>query len=332
MGVSFISFDYGQPDAEEIHGMKFYKTFRLDEGLRIFRFVYPRLFRYWRALSNANADIYYQRCAGMLTGLTAFFCKTHGRKLLFAAAHDTDFLPGRELINNPRDRMLYHYGLKRADKIVVQTHRQKDLLTSAYNLDSLVIPNCLEPPYEYNDSEKDIILWVSTLRRWKRPEIFLELASKLTEFKFVMIGGKASGEDKLYEMIKSRACDIKNLEFLGFVPFDRVGKYFDRARLFVNTSTEEGFPNTFLQAFSRGIPVITFFDPDDCIHDHRLGITVNSAEELMRSVRRFMCNETRLEEIGRRSKGYFTNTHSVEVVAELYVKAFKRLIKNEISR
>ncbi len=326
MDVSFISFDYGQTDAEEIHGMKFYKTFRLDEGLRIFRFVYPRLFRYWRALSNANADIYYQRCAGMITGLTAFFCKTHGRKFIFAGGHDTDFIPGKEIINNPRDRILYHYGLRRADRVIVQSKTQKNLLKSNYGLDGVVVRNCMVSPKETNGIKKDVILWVSTLRSWKRPEIFLEIAKKLSAMRFVMIGGGASGEDALYKKIEKLAAQIDNVDFLGFVPFDKIDVYFERTLIFVNTSIQEGFPNTFLQSLSRGIPVATFFDPDDCINKHGIGIVAKSFDEMLEGISNAMDDRKALDDMAQRAKAYFMENHSVERILPEYIKLFEQCL------
>ena len=58
------------------------------------------------------------------------------------------------------------------------------------------------------------------------------------------------------------------------------GALFDRAKIFLNTSSIEGFPNTFLQAWIRGVPVVTFFDPDSLVQRLQLGTVANSVDEM----------------------------------------------------
>ena len=44
---------------------------------------------------------------------------------------------------------------------------------------------------------------------------------------------------------------LPNVTMLGPVRYRDTGALFDRARIFLNTSSIEGFPNTFLQAWIR---------------------------------------------------------------------------------
>jgi hypothetical protein len=65
--VSMISGDFGQEDGIVVDGIQVWKTYNRDEGLPVLRFLYPRMYRSWRALKVANADIYFQSCAGVMT-------------------------------------------------------------------------------------------------------------------------------------------------------------------------------------------------------------------------------------------------------------------------
>ena len=56
--------------------------------------------------------------------------------------------------------------------------------------------------------------------------------------------------------------------------------HFDGAALFVNTSVGEGFPNTFLQAWSRGMPTVSFFDPQVEFDGQPVGIVAPDADAM----------------------------------------------------
>ena len=53
--------------------------------------------------------------------------------------------------------------------------------------------------------------------------------------------------DLLHRM-RVRVAILSNLELYEDVPWNKIDTYFSNARVFVNTSTHEGFPNTFVQA------------------------------------------------------------------------------------
>ncbi len=137
--------------------------------------------------------------------------------------------------------------------------------------------NCYAMPTKRSPDGGDrYILWVSTIRKLKRAELFLDLAQALPNYQFRMIGGPGDDEAALFESIKARASAMANVQFLGFVPFSRTEEQFDQATLFVNTSDSEGFPNTFLQAWARGIPTVSFVDAGARLDGKPIGRRVSS--------------------------------------------------------
>ena len=88
-----------------------------------------------------------------------------------------------------------------------------------------------------------------------------------------------------YTNIKKAAFKIKNLKFLGFVPHEKINRYYQESSFLVNTSPSEGFPNTFLEAWGNSIPIITLgFDPDEIICKYKLGLHVKDFNELITNV------------------------------------------------
>src|SRR3954469_7235686 len=84
--VSMICLDFGQPQGAVVDGIPVYKTFPPDAGIPVLRFLHPRLTSIWNALGEADADVYYQRSAGMLTAVMAQFCRRHGKRSIYAGA------------------------------------------------------------------------------------------------------------------------------------------------------------------------------------------------------------------------------------------------------
>lgn len=315
--VSYISLDYGQEEGIHIGGIKIYKSFKPNDGLFGIRFFYPRLWKIWKALRKADAHIYYVRCATFLVGIVAIFCKFYKKKFIYAGAHVTDFIPNQLRLATKRDLLLYKYGLRHADSIIAQSNDQKRLLLKHFGLRSKVITNFF--PHEairLPDSQRKFILWVSTIRTWKRPIQFIRLAKSFPCEEFVMIGGPTSTVNNyLFNDIKRCAIRVKNLRFLGFQPFEVTENYFDRSKIFVNTSQYEGFPNTFLQAWCRGIPVISYVDPDNVIQKNALGLVVHSEQDLQHKL--WTCLSESMPESGPILE-YFKRKHSYKVIEDYY--------------
>ena len=321
--VTVITLDCGQAKYTEYDGVKVIHTFKENQGVSGLRFFYPRLYEIIKALYIADADIYYVRCAGYLTGVVALFGRLFRKKVVFAAGHDTDFIPGNYLISLRRDKWLHKIGLKLVSQIIVQSTQQLKLLKNNFYKDGMVIRNfSMLPVNEVSYKERKTILWVSTMRDWKRPMLFLELAKLHPGKSFVMIGGPDAKNNALYEDVKQAAGKLANLDFKGFQPIEKTEKYFDQCAVFVNTSKCEGFPNTFIQAWRRGIPCLSFFDPDGVIEKFGLGEVADEKEDFFVKLNNA---EVMSKENSKRIIEYYQQNHS-EVVLSSYLSLFKTML------
>jgi glycosyltransferase involved in cell wall biosynthesis len=326
--VSMVVGDYGQQDGSVWSGVQTFKASRPREGIPVLRFLHPRWTKLVAALRRAAADIYYVSPAGTQVGQVALWARRNGRRVILRVASDADCDPARLLISFWRDRKLYEYGLRRADAILAQSVNQQELLRRNYGLDSSVVASLLDVPDSTLPlSERDIcVLWVSNIQRLKRPEVFLELAQRLPTLPASMVGGPQPKTRQLFEQVRIAASHVSNVTFHGPLPYRATQGLFDRARVFVNTSEVEGFPNTFLQAWARGIPVVSFFDPDGVIQREGLGKAVASVEEMAAAVRRLAVDPQLWGEASARCLAYAARRYDEDRAVTPYLEVLRRLM------
>jgi glycosyltransferase involved in cell wall biosynthesis len=325
--VSMISHDYGQEEGVVVDGVRVHRMYAPNAGIRIVRFVHPRLTSLWSALKRADADIYYQRTAACATGFLAAFCRANGKKSVFAGASDVDFMPGQESITFARDRWIFAYGVRNVDAIFAQNPCQQENALRHYGRDSVLIPNCYRAPEGARADPRGYVLWVANVRSQKRPQYLIELARRLPQHRFVMVGGSDSDRRSLEyaDAIRAQAAQLPNVEVNKFIPFHEAEKLFDGARVVLNTSTYEGFPNTFLQAWARGAPIVSFVDTGSRHRGKPVYEMARDMDHATRQLDRLMTDDVAWHAASARVLEHFRERHSVDSVVDLYEREFQRL-------
>lgn len=326
--VSMICHDYGQPPRAVIDGITVFRAHAPDAGLPGLRYFHPRLTSIWQAMRAADADLYYQRAAGMLTAVVAAFCRRHGRRSIYAGASDPDFIPGRQDIRFTRDRWLFEQGLARVDGVVVQNAAQQRNCLEHYGRTAMLIPSCYELPPDARPVSGRTVLWVGRMRPGKRAELFFELARRLPEHPFIIVGGAGgeAGDAAYFETLRATAAPLPNVEFTGFLPLARVEPYFDQAAVFVNTSDNEGVPNTFLQAWARGIPTVAFVDTGARLGGEPVYHIASDLDDMAAEVRRLLGDPGHHARAAARCRRHFADTHAPASVLAQYEHLFDGLL------
>jgi glycosyltransferase involved in cell wall biosynthesis len=325
--VSMVVADYGQPDGAAWDGIRTYKAYRPQAGIPVLRFIHPRWTGLWAAMKRARADIYYTSCAGALLGQVVLFARLHGAKVIFRIASNSDCDPAALLIRYWRDKRLYRYGLRRADLVLAQTPGQQQALLKNFRRESRVVASMTDtngrrPGFE----ERDIsVLWVGNIRALKRQELLLEAARKLPALQFHIIGGPMPGSENLYEQVRAAALQLPNVHFHGPIPYQEVGTFYERARVFVGTSEIEGFPNTYLQAWGRGTPVVAFLDPEHLIARNGMGRAVTSVAQMCAQIVALSDDRQAWEIASQRSREYMDNRFNLTRMTAPYIEALSNL-------
>jgi len=267
-------------------------------------------------LRRIKPDIIYQRVACAYTGIAALYAKYSNCRMVWHIAHDDDVSKKWDIVRHYWDRRLIEYGIRNSDAIVAQTSQQSELLRANYNreVDAVVRNFHPVPTPPIKGKQATTVVWVANLKPWKRPELFVSLAKDLRDLqnvKFVMVGADLS-KDKANEIaLRQSMAGCDNIEYLGGLGQEEVNQLLDRSDIFVNTSVEEGFANTFIQSWMRKVPVISLsVNPDNIFDDSMLGYFAGDYKTMVSRVRTLIVDRERREEMGNYAREYAIREHS----------------------
>jgi glycosyltransferase involved in cell wall biosynthesis len=292
----------------------------------------------WSALAEADAAVYVYRSGLPTLGVTELFCRAHRRRLVFAASGDLDLTLGFFERRGP-ERELYKLGVRGADAVVLQTRRQRELARQTFpRLSRVVELPSFATSAPLSTSPPEAFLWVGRLDRHKQPLRYVELAAALPDAQFRMVarqldpersGGSPGGGPgaALEREVHERAAGLANLTMLEQRPHAEAMRLVDRSVAVVSTGRAEGMPNLFLEAWARGIPVLTYeFDPDGRIARERLGESAEgSAERFRDGARRLWETRGDRAELADRVRAHVQAAHGVEAVTARWLELIDEL-------
>lgn len=317
--VSFLTADYGQAYEEERENVHLYRSLRLNQN------VLCGLYRIWRGLARVNADIYMIKTPSLGVPLLQMFCALHGRHFVYRTASHGECRKAC-LKDRPVTGRLFIRAIRKASLVFTQKQEDHDALQTDFKIHSRVVPNG-HRMQDVSDIKRDCILWVGRSVVLKQPRRFLELAGRQPAEKFVMICQRTTG-DPSYEALRAEAAKVPNLTFIDHVRFDEIDNWFQRAKVFVNTSDFEGFPNTFIQACKAQTAILSFaVNPDGFLDRHHCGICAGKSAQRLDEGLQSLLKDGRYIELGRNGKQYAAKTHSIEAIAGVYKTCFTQLMK-----
>lgn len=188
---------------------------------------------------------------------------------------------------NPVRGGLFEWGVAKCDLRFAMTELQRGLFVKrGWNCGmyrNLILPRAFP-----NAGVKEVdFLWVSRCQPVKRPHLFLDLVEMVPEHTFEMICPR---EDVgLWEGVAERAAAMPNLRFVEKVPYHEIQRRYDAARVFVNTSEWEGWPNSFIQAgLGRTALLSLDVNPDGIFERFGLGCFAGGSMERLQADARAM--------------------------------------------
>jgi glycosyltransferase involved in cell wall biosynthesis len=285
----------------------------------------------WNTLSALQPDVVYQQMRQSYTAICALYARQAGIPFFFQIASDIDlsrrWVPNALSANLPLDvaeSIAGIWGLRHASHVIAQTVRQSRVLCERFGRDSAAVvrnfqplPACLpqkvERPVE--------VFWVANIKEVKRPELFVQLAESFIgrdDLKFTM-AGRPSEFQRRYGPMMERIARTPNLAYLGELSIEAVNQRMAEAAIHVNTSSYEGFPNTFIQAWAQGAVVATIaVDPDEeGMEKLGIGICTGSFEGLRMTIDQLARSPERRRAIAERAFAFAHANHSLAQGARL---------------
>lgn len=210
-------------------------------------------------------------------------------------------------------------GLKKANLVIpnsrdlakraVEWGVEKEKITSpVYNgIDSRMFR-----PMNVDRSEKFTIAYAGRISMAKRALHLLKIAENLPSVHFIVAGGKQMDVDF-----------PSNVEYLGRLPFSEMPNFYNKADLLILPSATEGFPNTVLEAYACGKPVLVAREafPEE-LKVFGSKADINEFESEIKALKK-----VDLKAVGRQARLYVKQHFIWERLSELIIKQLRSLLK-----
>ncbi len=328
--VSVVTGDWGQPKQQQLGAIKIYSAAKT--GAATLRKSISWLRRIWQALQAADADVYISSGAGLEPGIAAAFCQLNNRSYIYRTAHmidcDRSFIRQNGWIGRT-----YQLGLEHASLVVTSVQDHAAVLATHHpvlknRLDHVNLGLDIHNQPPLSQHQRTGVLWVGRCHPQKQPELFLDLAQALAPEPCTMICPSRPDHAALARSVQQRAHTLPNLTFVESVPFASIQPYFDRARLFVNTSNEEGFTYTLLQSGIAGTPVAYLtVNPDNVITKRRLGSVGNNSLAQLTIDARSLLSDTALWQLcSTNIANYVRTEHEKATLTRRWTEAIARAV------
>ena len=310
------------------------------------RFAWLDQNKYRDKLQKINPDVVLQRMTSNVTYIIGEYCRLNHKIFhWFCTDNEVAYKNWHLKKFNQRFKFTFRNGLKflifylnarildfyrdrgmRAVNVAwSQNNFQKERLLQDSKLETHTMISGHPLPQTLVNSEENFnqqtVLWCANLGIHKRPELFIELATQMqhTNLKFVIVGGHSNQAyvDQLFLNQPS------NLTTYGKCSFDEALSFFDSSSVFINTSNAggDGFPNTFIQAWLRGVPTLTLgFDPDSVVVKNELGYTCSSVKQLAQKLQILLNSKEKYVSMSQNVKRYAEQHHSIKVMTDNFLK------------
>jgi len=290
-----------------------------------------------KLFTEIEADVLVGFGVNVVTAAVIASAKPAGKKSVLFIASDIDlderYTADSEYVNIYQSPVMEcHYAIMNADRIVVQTPLQLQMLEQNFGRSGVVIGNPIdleewdrglksaELPAAIDETD-GYVLWVGRAERnQKQPQLMPELARRCPDLNFLMIMNP--GDDELAEEVLQAAPE--NLKIINQVPFVDMPAVYRHASVLVNTSDSEGFPNTFLQAVASRVPIVSLKVCEQYLRESQAGECAGGSIDQMADIVRDI-SASRTSEQSDAARDYVRQHHGLQNAVTQIAERLKKL-------
>ena len=334
--VAFITLDHqGDPSFVTEEGIHVFPAFDPQEGVPKVRLLHPRLTSINKLIRRIQPSVLFQMGSGEETVLAWCASQLQTRKVSFAflIANDGDCDDKISMISSSIERVLYKFCVKRAALVLAQTERQVELAANHLQVSSrpLRIPSIDLGGRDTlkNFDTRRSLTWIGRIAKEKRPHLLAEIADLCPDLTFNVVGQSNTPTEYERTVVASLA-ERCNINLLGRRGTEEIAQLLKESLGLVSTSSVEGFPRVFLEAWSCAAPVFSTFDPDTVIERNSLGLAYTDPIELAKYINNL--SETEWEALSDRCRRFYDDNYSVQATERIISKTIEQDILGDKTR
>jgi len=328
--------DKTKPGTEQTNGIIFH-WLQTDKQVLAWKKNMPV---YWKILEGIHPDALYVRGRNVLQYVAGKYANKYKKIFVWGTNGDdgAEFWkntrrllasskgPGKKILLLPlkilEDRYI-NIGMKMPSVIVNQSVQQQESTRTILHKEGIILPSYFLP-VDNQIKKENLIIWLATLAPFKQPEIFIDLISQtdLHGWKAIIGGGTT---DTKYEKKVRSLISGQSIELIGIIPFEESSQYYQRARLYINTSKWEGLSNAFVQSWLSGTPVLSLNnDPNNWLNQKGIGFCANGDFLLLkRKLHELINDPMQIEVMGNKAREFAEKEFSDPEIINTYIRLFR---------
>ena len=198
-------------------------------------------------------------------------------------------------------------------------NKAKDLYRLDTDLPIEYVPNPIDIDDKFDVEQypkQNKIIFLGRLESVKRGWLFCEIAKRMPQYEFYVLGQTFREESKNSE-IMGEYQNISNLYFAGHVDGAEKENFLKDAKLLINTSIHEALPISFLEALSFGTLLVSNRNPENLtskfgIHvGDVLGDGFDKVDLFINAVDQLMQDDERRKNLAKEAVDYIKTYHNV---------------------